>query len=51
MRSVVERLEAAGVPYERLTFEDEGHGILRPANRETLYLRMAAFFAAAFADA
>jgi dipeptidyl aminopeptidase/acylaminoacyl peptidase len=42
------RLDAAGIPYETLVFADEGHGIAKPANRRTLYLRLAAFFSAAF---
>ena len=41
-------LEAAGVPYEILTFDDEGHGIYQRKNRETLYRRLVDFFAAAF---
>jgi len=46
---VVTRLKAAGIGYELLTFDDEGHGIGRPANQRVLYKRIAAFFAAAFA--
>jgi len=46
---VVTRLKAAGIDYELLTFDDEGHGISRPANQRVLYKRIAAFFAAAFA--
>lgn len=42
-------LDAARIPYELLTFPDEGHGIYKAGNRETLLLRMEAFFAAAFA--
>ncbi len=45
---VVTRLKAAGIDYELLTFDDEGHGIGRPANQRVLYRRIAAFFAAAF---
>lgn len=45
---VVTRLKAAGIAYELLTFDDEGHGIGRPANQRVLYKRIAAFFAAAF---
>jgi dipeptidyl aminopeptidase/acylaminoacyl peptidase len=48
--AVVRRaLEAAKVPYEVLTFEDEGHGIAKRANRRVLYRRLADFFTAAFA--
>jgi dipeptidyl aminopeptidase/acylaminoacyl peptidase len=46
---VVTRLKAAGIDYELLTFDDEGHGIGRPANQRVLYKRIATFFAAAFA--
>jgi dipeptidyl aminopeptidase/acylaminoacyl peptidase len=45
---VVARLNAAGVPFELLTFADEGHGISRPENQRVLYRRLAEFFAAAF---
>jgi dipeptidyl aminopeptidase/acylaminoacyl peptidase len=31
-----------------LVFEDEGHGISRPANQKTLYLRLVEFFSRAF---
>ncbi|MBN2548863.1 MAG: S9 family peptidase [Anaerolineales bacterium] len=47
VRQVVEHLQAHNIPYELLVFEDEGHGILKPANQEQLYLRLAAFFGAA----
>ncbi|MGB3633663.1 MAG: S9 family peptidase [Rubrobacteraceae bacterium] len=45
---VVKVLEQHNVPYELLTFEDEGHGISRPENLETLYTRLADFFEKAF---
>jgi dipeptidyl aminopeptidase/acylaminoacyl peptidase len=45
---VRQRLDAAGIPYELLMFEDEGHGIAKPENRKRLCRRLAAFFAAAF---
>jgi dipeptidyl aminopeptidase/acylaminoacyl peptidase len=48
VRVVKERLDAAGVEYQLLAFEDEGHGISRPANQKTLFVHMAAFFAGAF---
>ncbi len=48
---VQRHLEAARIPYELLTFDDEGHGIARPENRKILCRRLAAFFAAAFEDA
>lgn len=49
--AVVRRaLEAAGVAHDVLTFEDEGHGIRKQANRRRLYRRLADFFEAAFAS-
>jgi dipeptidyl aminopeptidase/acylaminoacyl peptidase len=42
------RLDVNGIAHEVLVFEDEGHGIHRPANRKILYWRLAAFFADAF---
>ena len=44
VRLVRERLEAHHIPYELLVFEDEGHGIVKTANQEKLYLRLADFF-------
>jgi dipeptidyl aminopeptidase/acylaminoacyl peptidase len=44
VRQVVGRLEAHHIPYEVLAFEDEGHGISKPANQERLYAHLAAFF-------
>ena len=49
VRVVRDALDQAGVPYKVLAFEDEGHGIGRPKNQKTLYLRLAEFFRAAFA--
>jgi dipeptidyl aminopeptidase/acylaminoacyl peptidase len=46
---VRKRLDAAGKAYEVLVFDDEGHGIGRPANRKLLLKRLGQFFAAAFA--
>ncbi len=46
--AVRERLEAHGIPYELLIFEDEGHGIVKKENRRVLYKRLADFFEAAF---
>jgi dipeptidyl aminopeptidase/acylaminoacyl peptidase len=37
-------LQQAGIPCEVLVFEDEGHGISRPKNQKTLYLRLSEFF-------
>jgi len=47
VRLVRQRLEANQVPYELLVFDDEGHGITKPANQEVLYARLAEFFEAA----
>ena len=49
VRVVRDALDRASVPYEVLAFEDEGHGIGRPKNQKTLYLRLAEFFRTAFA--
>lgn len=49
VRAIRTALDAAGVPYDFLAFEDEGHGISRTANLKILYPRMADFFLAAFA--
>lgn len=48
VRQVRARLEAHQIPYELLVFDDEGHGIIKPANQEKLYPRLADFFEAAF---
>ncbi len=48
LATVRRALDAAGVPYEVLVFEDEGHGIRKKENRRTLYRRLADFFEAAF---
>jgi dipeptidyl aminopeptidase/acylaminoacyl peptidase len=48
VRAVRAALERAGIPYELLVFEDEGHGISRPANQKILYLRLVEFFSGAF---
>jgi dipeptidyl aminopeptidase/acylaminoacyl peptidase len=42
------RLDVAGIPYELLLFEDEGHGIAKPENRKHLCRQLARFFADAF---
>jgi dipeptidyl aminopeptidase/acylaminoacyl peptidase len=44
VRQVRQRLEAHSIPYELLVFEDEGHGIAKPANQEILYTRLVDFF-------
>jgi dipeptidyl aminopeptidase/acylaminoacyl peptidase len=48
LRTVVAALEKAGVAYELLTFEDEGHGIYKRRNQKILYQRLAEFFAKSF---
>ena len=50
VRAVRQALDKAGIPYELLAFENEGHGISRPENQKILYLRMAEFFRQAFAN-
>lgn len=49
VRVVCDALDAARVPYDLLAFEDEGHGIGRPKNQRTLYIRLVDFFGEAFA--
>jgi pimeloyl-ACP methyl ester carboxylesterase len=43
-RDVVEQLQAAGKQAEFLLFEDEGHDVLKYANRVTCYTQIAEFF-------
>lgn len=43
-RDVVEQLQAAGKQVEYLVFEDEGHDVLKYANRVTCYTTIAEFF-------
>lgn len=49
VRQVIERLGNYHIPYELLVFDDEGHGIQKPANQATLYARLGDFFAQALA--
>jgi dienelactone hydrolase len=49
VRQVRERLHRHEIAYELLVFDDEGHGIVRPANQATLYLRLGEFFGGALA--
>lgn len=44
VHEVVKRLQSHGIAYDLLVFEDEGHGIYKPANLEILYRRLADFF-------
>ena len=48
VHAVTKALKAQNIPYELLTFEDEGHGIARPKNLRVLYPRLAEFFHKAF---
>ena len=48
VHAATKALDKLEIPYELLTFEDEGHGIARPKNLEILYQRLADFFEAAF---
>ena len=43
-RDVVEQLQAAGKQADYLVFEDEGHDVLKYANRVTCYTTIAGFF-------
>jgi dipeptidyl aminopeptidase/acylaminoacyl peptidase len=47
-KRVKKALQRENIPYELITFEDEGHGIARPKNLEVLYPRLADFFHKAF---
>ena len=48
VHAVTKALHRENIPYELLTFEDEGHGIARPKNLKVLYPRLADFFHNAF---
>ena len=48
VHAVTQELDRLSIPYELLTFEDEGHGIARPRNLEVLYPRLADFLEKAF---
>jgi dipeptidyl aminopeptidase/acylaminoacyl peptidase len=41
---VCQSLDAFRIPYDVLVFEDEGHGISKPANEAVLYQKIADFF-------
>jgi len=49
VRQVRQRLHQHKIPHELLVFEDEGHGIIKPANQATLYVRLGEFFDQALA--
>ena len=36
-QQIVDAMQAKGLPYEYLLFADEGHGLVRPENRERFY--------------
>jgi dipeptidyl aminopeptidase/acylaminoacyl peptidase len=42
---IVAALRDRGLPHDYLLFEDEGHGLARPENRELFYARVEAFLA------
>jgi dipeptidyl aminopeptidase/acylaminoacyl peptidase len=48
VEAVTKALQRENIPYELITFEDEGHGIARPKNLRVLYPRLADFFYKAF---
>ena len=48
VRAVEEVLQKQSIPYEKLVFEDEGHGISKPENQKTLLVKSAEFFTKAF---
>jgi dipeptidyl aminopeptidase/acylaminoacyl peptidase len=48
VHAVTKALGEHNIPYELLTFENEGHGIARPENLKVLYPRLADFFERAF---
>lgn len=50
VRAVKQSLDASGIEYQLLAFENEGHGIDRRENLKTLYTRLGEFFAQAFTD-
>jgi dipeptidyl aminopeptidase/acylaminoacyl peptidase len=47
VRQVRQRLDHYGIAYDLLVFDDEGHGIHKPANQATLYARLGEFFGGA----
>ena len=51
VHAVTKVLGELGIAYELLTFEEEGHGIVRPKNLKVLYPRLADFFVEAFSEA
>jgi dipeptidyl aminopeptidase/acylaminoacyl peptidase len=49
VRVVQAALQEAGIEYQLLALDDEGHGIHRPKNHRVLYSRLAECFSQAFA--
>lgn len=47
MRQVMTRLNEHGIVYDTLVFEDEGHGVVKLKNQDTLYRKLGDFFTAA----
>ncbi|MGA7688197.1 MAG: alpha/beta fold hydrolase [Jiangellales bacterium] len=45
-QQIVDAMAAKGLPYEYLLFDDEGHGLVRPENRERFYAAAEFFLAA-----
>ena len=48
VREVEKVLRAHNVEYEKMTFEDEGHGISKLKNKQILYTKLADFFTQSF---
>lgn len=48
VREVTEALQKAGIEFGLLPFDDEGHGISKPKNQKTLYIKLSDFFENAF---
>jgi dipeptidyl aminopeptidase/acylaminoacyl peptidase len=51
VHAVTKVLGELGIAYELLTFDDEGHGIVRKENLKVLYPRLADLFEVAFSEA
>jgi dipeptidyl aminopeptidase/acylaminoacyl peptidase len=45
-QQIVDAMAAKGLPYEYLLFPDEGHGLVKPENRERFYSVAERFLAA-----
>ena len=48
VRAVEEVLQKENIKYDKLVFEDEGHGISKPENQKILLLKLVEFFKKAF---